>query len=75
MHAAVADAAAALTPIRADGYAVSDDLPVIGIELVRVFGGALLFGWWQLRSIERDRRKAAEDGSAHERAASNEKAG
>jgi hypothetical protein len=34
--------------------------PIILIELVLVFGGVLLFGWWQLRSIDRDRRQAAE---------------
>jgi len=33
--------------------------PLLLIEGVLVFGGALLFGWWQLREIERDRREAA----------------
>jgi hypothetical protein len=33
--------------------------PLLLIEGVLVFGGALLFGWWQLRSIERDQREAA----------------
>ena len=32
--------------------------PLILIEGVLVFGGALLFGWWQLREIERDRLEA-----------------
>lgn len=41
-------------------------LPLIAIELVLVLGGALLFGWWQLREIKRDRRKAAEDRAARE---------
>ncbi len=31
--------------------------PLLLIEGVLVFGGALLFGWWQLREIERDRRE------------------
>jgi hypothetical protein len=35
---------------------VSTDLPLILIEGVLVFGGALAFGWWQLRSLERDRQ-------------------
>jgi cytochrome oxidase assembly protein ShyY1 len=35
------------------------DLPVIVIELVLVFGGTLAFGWWQLRSVKRDRERAA----------------
>jgi hypothetical protein len=30
---------------------------VILIEVVLVFGGALAFGWWQLRDLERERRK------------------
>jgi hypothetical protein len=34
-------------------------LPVILIELVLVFGGVLAFAWWQLRSVARDRQKAA----------------
>jgi hypothetical protein len=33
--------------------------PVLLIEGVLVFGGALGFAWWQLREIERDRREAA----------------
>ena len=35
--------------------------PIILIELVLVFGGVLLFGWWQLRSVKRDQQKAAEE--------------
>jgi hypothetical protein len=34
-------------------------LPIIVIELVLTFGGVLLFGWWQLRSIKRDQQAAA----------------
>ena len=37
--------------------------PIIVIELVLVFGGALLFGWWQLRSIKKDQQKAARQKS------------
>ena len=33
-------------------------LPVILIKLVLVAGGVLAFGWWQLRSVARDRRDA-----------------
>lgn len=42
--------------------------PIIAIELVMVFGGALLFGWWQLRSIKQDQRKAAEKKRAQSEA-------
>ncbi len=43
----------------------SGHLPLILIEGVLFFGGALAFGWWQLRSIARDqaetrRRREAE---------------
>lgn len=34
--------------------------PFILIEGVLVFGGALAFGWWQLRSIKRDQQALAE---------------
>lgn len=33
----------------------SSHWPLILIEGVLVFGGALAFGWWQLRSVRRDR--------------------
>jgi hypothetical protein len=36
----------------------SNHWPLILIEGVLVFGGALAFGWWQLRSVKRDREKA-----------------
>ena len=39
-------------------------LPIILIEVILVFGGVLAFGWWQLRSIERDRKAAAERKAA-----------
>ena len=35
--------------------------PLILIEGVLVFGGALLFGWWQLRSVRKDREAAARE--------------
>ncbi|MFM8510409.1 MAG: hypothetical protein ACKOCU_08850, partial [Betaproteobacteria bacterium] len=31
--------------------------PLILIEGVLVFGGALAFGWWQLRSVKQDRAR------------------
>ena len=42
--------------------------PLILIEGVLVFGGALLFGWWQLRSVARDARetKRRREAEAHE---------
>ena len=33
--------------------------PIIAIEVVLVFGGVLVFGWWQLRSIKRDQAETA----------------
>lgn len=33
-------------------------LPLIVVEVILVFGGALAFGWWQLQSIRKDREKA-----------------
>lgn len=38
--------------------------PLLLIEGVLVFGGALLFGWWQLREIDRDRREAQKQREA-----------
>jgi hypothetical protein len=32
-------------------------LPLIAVELVLVFGGAVAFAWWQLRDLARERRK------------------
>lgn len=32
-------------------------MPIIVIELVLVFGGVLLFGWWQLRDLDRERAR------------------
>ena len=39
---------------------MDDNFPIILIEVVLTFGGVLVFGWWQLRSIKRDQQKAAE---------------
>ena len=38
--------------------------PVVLIELVLVVVGLVLFGWWQLRSVRRDRDKAAAERAA-----------
>jgi len=32
--------------------------PVILIEVLLVFGGVLLFAWWQLRDLKKEREKA-----------------
>jgi hypothetical protein len=45
----------------------SEHWPIIVIEVVLGFGGALLFGWWQLRTIKRDRAKAAAERAAAQR--------
>jgi hypothetical protein len=34
-----------------------DHLPLILVEVVLVFGGALAFAWWQFRDLARERRK------------------
>lgn len=34
-----------------------DHLPLILVEVVLVFGGALAFGWWQFRDLARERKK------------------
>ena len=34
-----------------------DHLPLIVIEVVMIFGGALAFGWWQLRDLKRERER------------------
>jgi hypothetical protein len=31
--------------------------PVILIEVVLIFGGVLLFAWWQLRDLKKERGK------------------
>jgi hypothetical protein len=36
-------------------------LPILLIEGVLIFGGALAFGWWELRSIRRDQDRAARE--------------
>lgn len=39
---------------------MGSNLPIVLIEVLLIFGGVLAFGWWQLRSIEHDRREAAQ---------------
>jgi hypothetical protein len=56
--ARLGDTAACLRGLRRG--LMSDHTPIIVIELVLVFGGAILFTWWQLHSIKVDQRKAAE---------------
>lgn len=34
-----------------------EHLPLIAIEVVMIFGGAIAFGWWQLRDLDREKRK------------------
>jgi predicted negative regulator of RcsB-dependent stress response len=37
---------------------MGSNLPIVLIEVVLIFGGVLAFGWWQLRSLARDRAKS-----------------
>jgi hypothetical protein len=41
--------------------------PFIIIELVMVLGGALLWGWWELRTIKKDNEKVDKERAAHEK--------
>lgn len=34
-----------------------DHLPLIVVEVVLVFGGAVAFAWWQFRDLARERKK------------------
>lgn len=36
---------------------MTDFTPVIFIELILVFGGVLLFAWWQFRDLRKEREK------------------
>ena len=47
--------------------------PVVLIEGILFFGGALLFYWWQMRSLKRD-REAAQRKKERETARENESA-
>jgi predicted negative regulator of RcsB-dependent stress response len=38
---------------------VGENLPIVLIEVVLIFGGVLAFAWWQLHEIKVDQRKAA----------------
>ncbi len=40
-------------------------LPLILVEVVLVFGGAVAFAWWQFRDLARERKKR-EDAEKHE---------
>jgi predicted negative regulator of RcsB-dependent stress response len=48
---------------------MNQNLPVILIEVVLIFGGVLAFGWWQLRDLktERERRERAQREAADAR--------
>jgi hypothetical protein len=37
-----------------------DHLPLIVVEVVLVFGGAIAFAWWQFRDLARERAKREE---------------
>jgi hypothetical protein len=37
-----------------------EHLPLIVIEVFFVFGGALAFAWWQLRDLDREKRRREE---------------
>jgi len=43
---------------------MGSNLPIVLIEGVLIFGGVLVFGWWQLRSVKRDHEQAAREREA-----------
>ena len=49
---------------------MTQNLPVILIEVVLIFGSVLAFGWWQLRDLKKAReeseRARREAGQAHQ---------
>jgi predicted negative regulator of RcsB-dependent stress response len=38
---------------------MSQNLPVILIEVVLIFGGVLAFAWWQLRDVRKSQEQSA----------------
>ena len=53
------------------GFAPRVRIPGVVVEIVLVFGGALAFAWWQLRDLDRERRRREErkqDAGDEERA-------
>ena len=49
---------------------MGENLPIVLVEVVLIFGGVLAFAWWQLHEIKVDQRKAAAERSERvERAA------
>ena len=52
---------------------MSQNLPVILIEVVLIFGGVLAFGWWQLRDLKKEQQKTARERAAREAAEAQDK--
>ena len=52
---------------------MSQNLPVILIEVVLIFGGVLAFGWWQLRDLKKEQHKTARGRAAREAAEAQDK--
>jgi predicted negative regulator of RcsB-dependent stress response len=40
---------------------MSQNLPVILIEVVLIFGGVLAFAWWQLRDVRKSQEQSARE--------------
>jgi predicted negative regulator of RcsB-dependent stress response len=47
---------------------MSQNLPVILIEVVLIFGGVLVFGWWQLRDVRKSQQQSARERALREAA-------
>lgn len=48
-------------------------LPLIVVEVVLVFGGAIAFGWWQLRDLRREREKREQQRQRDQAAAATDR--
>ena len=45
---------------------MGENLPIVLIEGVLIFGGVLAFAWWQLHEVKVDQRKAAAERAERE---------
>ena len=47
---------------------MSQNLPVILIEVVLIFGGVLAFAWWQLRDVRKSQEQGAREHAQRQQA-------
>ena len=46
---------------------MTSNLPLIVIEVLLVFGGAVAFAWWQFSDLARERKKREDTAKQQER--------